>query len=316
MGKRRIRCLIANGVEAEQIRLVDRRSDRLEESKSKYGVTGVPDLGRGMRWDPTACFVAVPGGSAAEICAIALEAGKHVFCEVPMGATVAEAQHLRSLSDRHGVLAASGAQQPFHPLVRQCRQWLRDASFGRPLVFNLEWGQYLPGWHPYEDYRAFYSPAQLLGVMNLQIVQFYFITDDRIRQIKCFRQHVSSLQIDGGDVWHVVGLTRKGMAITMHVDLVHRPVRNTARFVSQLGTIEIDFMANRVRRYLAETKEWDVSAVPENYSYEQCYIDEIELFLRCLSGHDQWHYPISQAVDVMKCLSAMQQNAGEAGVSC
>jgi predicted dehydrogenase len=316
MGKRRIRCLLANGIEAGQIRLVDLRSDRLEESKSKYGVTGVSDFKSGMLWEPTACLVAVPGERAAAICAAVMEAGKHVFCEVPMGATVTEAERLRALADRHGVLAASGAQQPFHPLVRQCREWLREASFGKPQVFVLEWGQYVPGWHPWEDYRQFYSAAQMVGVVNLEIVQFYSITDDRIRQVKCFRQHVSSLQIEGGDVWHAVGTTRQGMAFTMHVDLLQRPVRNVARFAGEKGTIEIDFIADQVKRYLVETKQGEVVRTPENYVYEQCYIDEIGLLLRCLRGEAQWHYPISLAVEVMRCPSAMQQSGGEDGITC
>jgi len=170
MGKRRIRCLMAGGVPADRIRLVDPRADRREESQSKYNVVGFADLQTAMQWNPATVLVCIAGEKAGEVSAIALESGKNVFCEVPMGMTAAEARRLGDLARRQGVLAAPGAQQPFHPLVIQCRQWLRDPSFGKPLLFNLEWGQYMPGWHPYEDLGAFYSPGQLLGVMNLELV--------------------------------------------------------------------------------------------------------------------------------------------------
>jgi len=315
MGKRRIRCLLANGISADQIRLVDPRADRREESQSKYSVAGFADLQTGMKWNPATVLVCIAGEKATEVCSIALESGKNVFCEVPMGMTAADARRLGDLAKRHGVLAAPGAQQPFHPLVVQCRQWLRDSSFGKPLLFNLEWGQYMPGWHPYEDLIAFYSPGQLLGVMNLELVQLYFITDDRIDQLKCRREKVSALATPGGDVYHAVGLTRNGMSVSLQFDLIQRPMRNTARFAGEQGTIEIDFATDTLRRYLVTTKQWESAHPPAGYTYEQCYIDEIAQLLRALSGQAPWHNPISQAAQVSAVLDAMQLSAGQPGVN-
>lgn len=308
MGKRRVRCLLANGVEAGDIRLVDPRADRREESKSKYGVDGFGDFASGMKWNPSAVLVCIPGEQAVEMCAAALERAKPVFCEVPMGLNVAETRRLGQIAVRRGVLAAAGAQQPFHPLVKQCRQWLGESSFGKPLVFNLEWCQYVPGWHPYEKLSDFFSAAQLTAVMNLEIVQLYFITGDRICQLKCLRRQASSLQTPGGDVCDIIGDTHGGMAVSLHFDLIQRPMRNMARFVSEQGTIEIDFAADSVRRYLASGGQWESSGVPAGYVYEQCYIDEITLFLECLRGRACWHNPVAQVVEVAAVLDALGQS--------
>lgn len=309
MGKRRVRCLLANGIAPDQIRIVDQRQDRRDESKSKHNVDGFDSLATGLRWGPDACLVSLPGERAAEVCTASIEAGKPVFCEVPLGASLAQAEQLKSLAERKGVLLAPGAQQPFHPLIRTCRQWVTGPSFGKLLAFNLEWGQYLPGWHPYEDYRTFYSASQLMGVITLEIVQFYFITDDRIRQLKSLRQHVSPLELDGGDVWHFVGTTSRGAGVTIQFDLIQRPARNMVRFASEAGTIELDFVDNRIRRYSVETRQWESAGIPEGYSYEQCYIDEIGLFLRCARGEGSWHNPASTAVDAMRCIDAMVRSS-------
>lgn len=314
MGKRRIRCLIANGVAPEQIRLFDPRADRRDESKSKYNVDGLADFDAAMRWNPAALCVCIPGERAAEVCAIALEAGKHVFCEVPMGTTAEQTQRLGELAEQHGVLACQGAQQPFHPLVIQCRDWLQDsASFGKPLLFNLEWGQYVPGWHPYEDLSAFYSPAQLLGVMNLEFAQLYFITGDRVTELKALRRQVSTLRTPGGDSFKLVGQTQRGMSLAMQFDLIQRPARNVVRFASERGTIEIDFSTDSVRRYLVATRQWETMGVPQGYAYEQCYIEEIGLLLRCIQGEAKWHNPVSQAVDIARVLDALQKSGEEPG---
>ena len=47
---------------------------------------------------------------------------------------------------------------------------------------------------------------------------------------------------------------------------------------------------------------------PAGFVYEQCYIDEIDLFIRCIRGGATWHNPMETAVDVIKYLLAMQKS--------
>ena len=54
MGKRRTRCLLANGVPEDNIHLVDVRQDRREEVQQKYGVTTHTSLDAGMATGPDA----------------------------------------------------------------------------------------------------------------------------------------------------------------------------------------------------------------------------------------------------------------------
>lgn len=313
MGKRRVRCLLANGVEASRIRVVDPREDRREECLAKYGVAGFTQLADGMQWQPDGVLVCIAGEMATAVCTMALDAGKHVFCEVPMGMSADEVRQLGSLADQQGVVIAPGVQQPFHPLCKQAKQWLHDPSFGKPLHFSLEWCQYMPGWHPHEDLSAFYSPGQLLGVMVLELTQFYEITADRVRSVKCQRHHVSTLNTPGGDVYNIIGDTRNGMSVALHFDLIQRPTRDVARFTSEQGVIEIDYIQETVSRYLAAESQWQSVRVPDGYSYEQCYIDEIGHFLRCVVGEASWHNPIAQAVDIASVIDAIQLDAEQAG---
>ncbi|MCC6424765.1 MAG: Gfo/Idh/MocA family oxidoreductase [Phycisphaerales bacterium] len=313
MGKRRIRCLMANGIDAGDIRLVDPREDRREESRSKYGVDGLNDIQSGLNWNPDAAMVCVSGERAANICATLLEGGKSVFCEVPMGLNADETRKLGMLAQQRGLLAACGAQQPFHPLIKQCRQWLKDPAFGKPLAFTLDWGQYVPGWHPYEPLSVFYSASQLTAVMTLEISQLYEITGDRIATLKCLRRQTSTLQTPGGDVCDIIGDTRGGMAVSMHFDLLQRSMRNIARFTSEQGLIELDFAQDHSRRYIVADKQWETVPSPKGYSYEQCYIDEIALFLRCIAGKAQWHNPVAQVIDIVSVFDAMHRDARQSG---
>lgn len=80
-----------------------------------------------------------------ELVLAALEAGKHVYCEWPLGANVEEAQEMRDAAERAGVHVALGLQARLNPAVREAKALLDSGALGRLLsarVYssNAGWG--------------------------------------------------------------------------------------------------------------------------------------------------------------------------------
>ena len=63
----------------------------------------------------------------------ALEAGKHVYCEWPLGRSVAEAEVMAAAAREAGVHAAIGLQLRANPCVRRARELIGSGTIGRPL---------------------------------------------------------------------------------------------------------------------------------------------------------------------------------------
>ena len=59
--------------------------------------------------------------------------------------------------------ALVGFQFRFHPGLQQVKRLLEEGAIGRPFSVRAHWGEYLPGWHPWEDYRQGYSARPDLG---------------------------------------------------------------------------------------------------------------------------------------------------------
>ncbi len=66
----------------------------------------------------------------------ALRAGKHVYCEQPLGLTTTEAQEMYELAERQGVFTVVGHQTHCEPAALQMAELVRQGYIGRPLVFN------------------------------------------------------------------------------------------------------------------------------------------------------------------------------------
>ena len=72
-----------------------------------------------------------------ELVLAALAAGKHVYCEWPLGRSVAEAEAMSDARRAAGVEAAVGLQLRGNPVVERARELLRQGAIGRLLSVTV-----------------------------------------------------------------------------------------------------------------------------------------------------------------------------------
>jgi len=82
---------------------------------------------------------------------MALEAGKHVFCEKPFTPTSAEAMELIELAKAKNLVGAVGFNKRYYPLIYQAKAMVESGEIGDILAIN---GSYTQDWLMYEtDYN-------------------------------------------------------------------------------------------------------------------------------------------------------------------
>ena len=94
----------------------DTDRERLAEITAEHGVPTLASMG--AAFDADAVVVATPTISHREVAGALLEAGCHVLVEKPITATVAEADELVALADRHGRVLAVGHVEFHNPAVQ------------------------------------------------------------------------------------------------------------------------------------------------------------------------------------------------------
>jgi predicted dehydrogenase len=105
--------------------------------------------------------------------------------------------------ERRGLVAAVGCQLRFHPCLLRLRALLAGGAVGRIVAVRVAVGEYLPGWHPYEDYRGGYAARRDLGggvvltlVHELDYVYWLFGLPRRLWAVG---GHLSRLELDVED---------------------------------------------------------------------------------------------------------------------
>src|SRR5260370_37394755 len=85
--------------------------------------------------DLVSVVVKVP--SHYQVVTAALNAGKHVYCEWPLGANLAEAEQMAALAKIKGVRAMVGLQARGDPTLRYLRDLIAEGYVGEVVVVNM-----------------------------------------------------------------------------------------------------------------------------------------------------------------------------------
>lgn len=113
----------------------------------------------------------------------ALNAGKHVYCEQPLGISTAQARDMQELAQRKGLRTVLGHQSHYEPAALHMAELARGGYIGRPLAFSHSYfvANYITprpshrqwlfqaemGGHP--GYRSGHSLERLLAVLGTDV---------------------------------------------------------------------------------------------------------------------------------------------------
>ena len=309
MGKRRIRCLLANDISPSNVRLIDRREDRRAECEERYGVKSFGEIDAGWAWNPDVVIVSTPTRYHLEYCLAAARLKKDFFCEIALSDSSSGTDELHELVSDHGLVAALGINNPFHFVLRQVEAWLQDEVFGRPITYQVAYGNYLPNWHPWEHYQDFYDESQIMGVIAQELGTLYTLLDTRVCELYAQSRHSSALECEGPDNVQVLAHTTDGTSVTMQVDLLQDFQQYDYRIVGEFGVIEASLVPHPyARRYLNSTKSIEIKHPPPGYQFEQSYIDEFRCFLEALDTREEWYHPLGDGIQILRCLEALSES--------
>ena len=160
IGRRHFRNLLALG---ERDILLHRTHRATLPDDELAGFPVETDLSAALAHRPDALIVANPTALHLDIAIPAAQAGCHILMEKPISHSLQGVDALISALQHGGGQCLVGFQFRFHPGLRLVKDWLEAGLIGEPLSARAAWGEYLPGWHPWEDYTQGYAARPDLG---------------------------------------------------------------------------------------------------------------------------------------------------------
>jgi predicted dehydrogenase len=182
---RNLRALLGEEVEiiAYRVRRLSRvitptlQADGERDVERVYGVQVFEDLEQALAQEADVAFICNPSSLHVPIALACMHAGCDLFIEKPLSDSLEGLPELLEQIERHGRIVMVGYQLRFHPCFLRMQEIVRSGVLGNLLAVRAAVGEYLPGWHKYEDYREGYAARAELGggVILSQIHEFDYL---------------------------------------------------------------------------------------------------------------------------------------------
>lgn len=311
IGKRHIANLRLLGI--DDIIVFDNDASRAAETAALHAVHPALSMDEAWQRRPDVCLITVPTALHLALARQAAERGCHLFIEKPLSHSWQGVEELLASVAQRRLVTMVGCNMRFHPGLREVKRLLAEAAVGRVISARVEVGQYLPDWHPLEDYRRGYSARRELGggvildaIHELDYLRWFC---GPVADAVCLAGKMSQLEIDTEDIAALLLRFRNGIIGEVHLDYVQRAYRRTCQIVGEEGTIHWDFSARQVRWYSARTRQWNQYDDPPDWEVNRMYLDEMEHFLACLAGAAEPEVDVIQAAEVLRIALAAKQSA-------
>lgn len=260
--------------------------------EEKYGLRVFADLDAALAERPDAVLVCNPSSLHMPVAVKAAQAGCALFIEKPLSDTAAGTSELIDLVERGSLVGLVGYQLRFHPGLRRAQALLEAGAIGRVVAVRIEVGEYLPGWHTYEDYRQMYASRADLGggvilsqIHELDYVYWLFGMPTRVFALG---GHLTRLEVDVEDTASILlECIVDGRAVPVHVhqDYIQRPPSRTCEVIGDAGKILVDLRQMTLTAFDAEGNVMESSSNP-GFERNQLFLDEMTHFLACLDGRE------------------------------
>jgi predicted dehydrogenase len=325
IGRRHFRNLIA----LEQRDIVLLRSHRATLSDEE--LAGYPvetDLRQALeKHKPEAVIVANPTSLHLDIAISAAQAGCHILLEKPVSHSFERLDELQRAARESGSRILVGFQFRYHPTLNKAQELIRRGALGQVLTVHAHWGEYLPNWHPWEDYRQSYAARAELGggvivTLTHPLDYLRFLLGD-VESLWSFNGHVSPLELDVEDTAEIGLKFKNGALGGVHLNYFQRPPVHRLEIIGTQGTLRWDNsdgvlffhkMPAAFGSYSSKppSAEVETYAPPDGFERNQLFISLAQHFIEVVQGKAAPACTLEDGIQAM-CMALGAKESQETG---
>lgn len=306
MGKRRIR-LMHQLDEKLDIIGVDSNKERCVEVGHNYGMRCYKSLENALKENSINCsFVCTSPLSHSSIIIELLNKGIHVFTEINLTQDHYE-QIINLTKERKKIVFLSSTF-----LYRKDIQYIINRVQAHRVNYQYHSGQYLPDWHPWEDYNNFFVADKATnGCREILAIELPWI-------IKCFgkiknwyviKDKMSNLKLGYNDNYLITLEHENGNRGQIIVDVVSRMARRNLEIYGE--DIQLLWGGGVLKEYFVHTQELKEIKTYEkvNHILEKAYLEEVITFFAQIQGdgNKEVMHDLNRDIDVLNIIDRLEE---------
>lgn len=262
---------------------------------------------------PDAVVVANPTALHLDVTIPVARAGCHILLEKPVSNDMGRVDELRAAVTASGSRVLVGFQFRFHPGLLKAKELLGSGILGKPISVRAHWGEYLPGWHPWEDYRKGYSARGDLGggvVLTLShpfdYLRWLF---GEVDSVSATTARSGQLDIEVEDQADVdLGFTG-GLRAAVHLDYLERPGLHWLEIECTEGVMHWDAGTGNLRISFSDDRPEQNYPVPDGFDRNHLFLDQTRHFIEVAKGTAEPGCTLEDGIKALQIALAVHASA-------
>ena len=278
------------------------------------------DLDRALQAGPDAVIVANPTSNHLDVAIPAARAGCSILLEKPISNSLERVDVLEQALQESGGKLLVGFQFRFHPTLLKILQLLRQGAIGRVLSFRGQYNEYLPGCHPWENYRQGFAARADLGggpVLTfchpLDYLRWMF---GEVDSAWAFTGHLSDLELSTEDAAEIGLRLQNGIVGSLHLGYNQQPPSHCLEVVGTLGTMHWDNEDGILHLYRSEIKAWEEHSPPTGFERNDMFRNEMSHFLAVARGECEPECTLADGVAALQLSLAVHRSSKKGELVC
>lgn len=281
------------------------------------GLDGLPieeDLEKALeQFRPNIVLVTNPTAKHLDVAIPAARAGSNLFIEKPISNSMDQMAELETALATGGGKALIGYHFRYSPGLRFAKSLVEEEAIGRPIQARAYWGEFLPDWHPWEDYRDSYSARADLGggvVLTLSHPYDYLRwLFGEVDEVQGTTGNSGSLELEVEDHASAVLTMANGTLASVQLDYIGKPSAHYLEITGSDGALRWDAINDQVRWWSEEADEWKQQIAPKDFERNSMYMNEMQHLLAVNAGEEKPLCTMTDGIRALEIALAIHRSA-------
>ena len=243
---------------------------------------------------PEMVFVTNPSIMHGDTAIAALKSDAYVFIEKPLACDINTAKTILDIEKQSNKKRCMvGFQYRYNPALIKLKKILNENLIGKIINAQIANGEYLPYWHPYEDYSKGYAAKKELGggaiLTQIHDFDYSIYLFGMPKFLYAIGGKLSNLNTDVEDCVNVscnFNYKNSNLPVNISLDYISWPSRRYIKLYGENGTIDCHLNSNKINVMIRETmnnKFYDFSSTKRN----EVFIKELSNFISFVKGEEE-----------------------------
>lgn len=217
--------------------------------------------------------------------------GAHLFIEKPLGSVLEDnaINKLQEILAQHQRHIQVGYMMRYYPLLQKVKQAIETDQYGHLISFHSHWGEYLPAWHPWEDYRTSYAARRDLGggvalTLSHDIDTALWMAGSPLKNYHIIKSYKNQLDLEVEGAAEILFHFDNEVVGHVHLNFVQRNPERIYEYRFDQATVKIDFYEHSLTIYYNDSKTLEKM---DGYDRNDLFLAQTKDFMQRIDQPEQ-----------------------------